>query len=60
MQAFLAFLQGDAVPAQLPSELTGGQPRLSFEPVSMCVVEPCDKATFKMLGLRVRAGVFAE
>jgi sulfide:quinone oxidoreductase len=52
-QAFLAFLQADAAAAHLAAELTGGEPRHSFDPVSMCVMEQFDKATFAQVPLRL-------
>jgi NADH dehydrogenase FAD-containing subunit len=51
-QAFLAFLQADAAAAQLAAELTGSTPE-SFDPVSMCVMEQFDKATFAQVPLRL-------
>jgi sulfide:quinone oxidoreductase len=52
-QAFLAFLQADAVAAHLAAELLGGEPQTSFDPVSMCVMEQFDKATFAQVPLRL-------
>jgi hypothetical protein len=52
-QAFLAFLQADAAAAHIAAELTGGEPRHSFDPISMCVMEQFDKATFAQVPLRV-------
>jgi sulfide:quinone oxidoreductase len=51
-QAFLAFLQADAAAAHLAGELLGEQPRVSFDPVSMCVMEQFDKATFAQVPLQ--------
>ncbi|HEU4973671.1 MAG TPA: FAD-dependent oxidoreductase [Baekduia sp.] len=45
-QAFLAFLQADAVAEHVASEVTNGPFRKPFEPVSMCIMEMLDKATF--------------
>ncbi len=52
-QAFLAFLQGDAAAAHIAAELLGTEPAASFDPVSMCVMEQFDKATFAKVPLRV-------
>jgi sulfide:quinone oxidoreductase len=52
-QAFLAFLQADAAAAHLAGEVLGEQPRQSFDPVSMCVMEQFDKATFAQVPLRL-------
>ncbi len=52
-QAFLAFLQADAAAAHLTAELQGGAPALDFDPVSMCVMEQFDKATFAQVPLRL-------
>lgn len=52
-QAFLAFLQADAVAETLAAEVTGGAPRATFDPVSMCVMEQFDTATFAQVPLRV-------
>ncbi len=52
-QAFLAFLQGDAAASQIASVILGTEPELSFDPVSMCIMEQFDKATFAKVPLRV-------
>jgi sulfide:quinone oxidoreductase len=52
-QAFLAFLQADAAAAHLASELLGEEPSQNFDPVSMCVMEQFDKATFAQVPLRL-------
>ncbi|HEX6117012.1 MAG TPA: FAD-dependent oxidoreductase [Solirubrobacterales bacterium] len=52
-QAFLAFLQADAVASHLAAELTGEGVAEDFDPVSMCVMEQFDKATFAQVPLRV-------
>ena len=52
-QAFLAFLQADAAAAHLAAEILGGQPQQGFDPVSMCVMEQFDKATFAQVPLRL-------
>ncbi|MDX1420807.1 MAG: FAD-dependent oxidoreductase [Rubricoccaceae bacterium] len=50
-QAFLAFLQADAVAEHIAGELTGHAPRAWFDPVSMCVMEQLDKAVFAQVPL---------
>ena len=52
-QAFLAFLQGDVVAAQIASEAFGIGEAEAFDPVSMCVMEQFDKATYAKVPLRV-------
>ncbi|HEX7058653.1 MAG TPA: FAD-dependent oxidoreductase [Solirubrobacterales bacterium] len=52
-QAFLAFLQADAAAAHISAELLGGLPQQSFDPISMCVMEQFDKATFAQVPLRL-------
>jgi NADH dehydrogenase FAD-containing subunit len=52
-QAFLAFLQADAAASHLAAELLGTEPELDFDPVSMCVMEQFDKATFAQVPLRL-------
>lgn len=52
-QAFLAFLQADAAASHLAAELAGREPELDFDPVSMCVMEQFDKATFAQVPLRL-------
>lgn len=52
-QAFLAFLQADAAASHLAAELLGREPELDFDPVSMCVMEQFDKATFAQVPLRL-------
>jgi sulfide:quinone oxidoreductase len=52
-QAFLAFLQADAAAAHIASEVLGTEPEAAFDPVSMCVMEQFDKATFAKVPLRV-------
>ncbi len=52
-QAFLAFLQADAAADHLAAELLGRLPELNFDPVSMCVMEQFDKATFAQVPLRL-------
>ena len=52
-QAFLAFLQADAAASQISAEILGKDPELTFDPVSMCIMEQFDKATFAKVPLRV-------
>jgi len=53
-QAFLAFLQADATAEAIVAEVRGKEhPRVTFDPVSMCVMEQFDKATFAQVPLRV-------
>jgi NADH dehydrogenase FAD-containing subunit len=52
-QAFLAFLQADAVAEQIAAEVEGGVPGHQFDPVSMCVMEELDKATFAQVPLEL-------
>jgi len=50
-QAFLAFLQADAVAEHLVSRIAGRSFDHPFDPVSMCVMEMLDKATFAQVPL---------
>jgi sulfide:quinone oxidoreductase len=52
-QAFLAFLQADAVAEHIGSQVTGKPFATAFDPVSMCVMEMFDKATFAQVPLRL-------
>jgi sulfide:quinone oxidoreductase len=52
-QAFLAFLQADATAEAIVAEVAGKAPRAMYDPVSMCVMEQFDKATFAQVPLRV-------
>lgn len=45
-QAFLAFLQADAVADHIAAEVSGRSFRQPFDSVSMCIMEMFDKATF--------------
>jgi len=45
-QAFLAFLQADAVADHIAADVTGRDFRTPFDSVSMCIMEMFDKATF--------------
>ena len=53
-QAFLALLQGDAAAEHIAAEITDSKtrPEFKFEPVSMCVIEELNKATFAQVPLR--------
>ncbi len=53
-QAFLAFLQADAAAADIAAQVTArATPEDAFEPVSMCVMEMFDNATFAQVPLRL-------
>ena len=54
-QAFLAFLQADAVADDIAAQVAPGtdQQARPFEPTSMCVMEMFDKATFAQVPLRL-------
>lgn len=52
-QAFLAFLQADAAAEHISAQVLGTKPRVTFEPVSMCVMEEFDTATFAQVPLRL-------
>lgn len=52
-QAFLAFLQADAVADHIGSRFDAKQFRRTFDPVSMCVMEMFDSATFAQVPLRL-------
>jgi sulfide:quinone oxidoreductase len=45
-QAFLAFLQADTVAEHIAAEVTGRAFESPFDPVSMCIMEMFDTATF--------------
>ena len=45
-QAFLAFLQADAVAEHIAADVTGRAFARPFDPVSMCIMEMFDTATF--------------
>jgi len=53
-QAFLALLQGDAAAAHIAADIQGRTPPLiaRFEPVSMCVMEELNRATFAQVPLK--------
>lgn len=52
-QAFLALLQAQAVAGQIAADIGAHLPGAGFEPVSMCVLEMLDKATFAQVPLAV-------
>lgn len=52
-QAFLAFLQADAVANHIGSRIDSKSFATPFDPVSMCVMEMFDKATFAQVPLRL-------
>lgn len=52
-QAFLAFLQADAVAEHIAAEVRGSEFEVPFDPVSMCVMEMFDKATFAQVPLEL-------
>ena len=51
-QAFLALLQADAAADHLAAEISGRPPSVDFEPMSMCVMEELNKATFAQVPMR--------
>lgn len=50
-QAFLAFLQADTVAEHIAAEVEGRTFEKPFDPVSMCIMEMLDKATFAQVPL---------
>jgi sulfide:quinone oxidoreductase len=52
-QAFLAFLQADAAAEHIAVRVESREPQFGFDPVSMCVMEELDTATFAQVPLRV-------
>jgi NADH dehydrogenase FAD-containing subunit len=52
-QAFLALLQADAAAEHIAQRVLGDQPDARFDPVSMCIMEQFDKATFAQVPLRL-------
>jgi sulfide:quinone oxidoreductase len=52
-QAFLAFLQADAVAEDIAARIEGRERAFAFDPVSMCVMEQFDTATFAQVPLEV-------
>ncbi len=51
-QAFLALLQADAAAEHLSQRLLGVEPEAFFDPISMCIMEQFDRATFAQVPLR--------
>jgi NADH dehydrogenase FAD-containing subunit len=52
-QAFLALLQADAVGEHIAQRVLGEPPSARVDPVSMCIMEQFDKATFAQVPLRL-------
>ena len=52
-QAFLALLQADAVGEHIAERVLGEDATAVFDPVSMCIMEQFDKATFAQVPLRL-------
>ncbi|HYZ91579.1 MAG TPA: FAD-dependent oxidoreductase [Actinomycetota bacterium] len=52
-QAFLAFLEADSTAEHVAARVQDRQPAGGFDPVSMCVMEMFDKATFAQVPLRL-------
>jgi sulfide:quinone oxidoreductase len=52
-QAFLALLQADATADHIATQVDGGEFEKPFDPVSMCVMEMFDKATFAQVPLQL-------
>jgi sulfide:quinone oxidoreductase len=52
-QAFLALLQADTVAEHIAADVLGREFATPFDPVSMCVMEMFDKATFAQVPLEV-------
>jgi sulfide:quinone oxidoreductase len=52
-QAFLAFLQADAAAEAITASVQGTEPRMVFDPITMCVMEQFDKAMFAQVPLRL-------
>jgi NADH dehydrogenase FAD-containing subunit len=52
-QAFLALLQADAAAEHVAERILGETPAAAFDPVSMCIMEQFDKATFAQVPLRL-------
>jgi sulfide:quinone oxidoreductase len=50
-QAFLALLQADAAADHLAAEIVGRKPDVDFEPMSLCVMEEFNRATFASVPL---------
>jgi NADH dehydrogenase FAD-containing subunit len=52
-QAFLALLQADAVGEHLSQRILGEEAAAKFDPISMCIMEQFDKATFAQVPLEL-------
>jgi len=52
-QAFLALLEADTVGEHVAQRLLGEEPTAVFDPVSMCIMEELDKATFAQVPLEL-------
>jgi sulfide:quinone oxidoreductase len=52
-QADLALLQAHAAADRIAAELTGNEPVIDFDPVSMCVMEGLDRGTFAQVPLQI-------
>jgi len=52
-QAFLALLQADTVGEHIAERVLGEDASATFDPVSMCIMEQFDKATFAQVPLRL-------
>ena len=52
-QAFLAFLQADAVAETIVGRVRDKEPRVQFDPVSLCVMERFDTATFAQVPVQL-------
>jgi NADH dehydrogenase FAD-containing subunit len=52
-QAFLAMLQADAAAEHIAQKALGEEPEGRFDPVSMCIMEQFDKATFAQVPLKL-------
>lgn len=50
-QAFLALLQADAAASHLIADIGGKEPEAYFEPMSLCVMEEMNRATFASVPL---------
>ncbi len=51
-QAFLALLQADAAADHIAADIAGNVPSVVFTPISMCVMEEFNKATFAQVPLK--------
>lgn len=51
-QAFLALIQGDAAADHIAAEISGKAATLNYKPMSMCVMEELNRATFAQVPLK--------